>query len=331
MTRHIQVVGIGNAMVDILAHCEESFLVEHGVRKGVMQLIDGHRAADIRRVMVSPSEVSGGSAANTVAGLADLGCRTAYVGKVVDDRLGHVFADDIRSLGVKYETPMTPPGEGTDTGCCMVLVTPDGERSMNTYLGASETLGSRDIDRSLMERTGWIYLEGYRFDGPDGHAAFARAIEYCKAGGGCVSLTLSDPYCVSRHLSSFRRMVRDDVDLLFCNQHELKALYGIDDLERAVEKARKEVAILACTLGSEGAVVVSGKNLRRVSARPGPVVDVTGAGDLFAAGFLYGLTAGFEPELCARLGCLSAGEVIRHVGARPRTDLRELVHRELNS
>ena len=150
--RQIQVVGIGNAMVDILAHCEESFLVEHGVRKGVMQLIDGQRAADIRRVMESPSEVSGGSAANTIAGLADMGCRTAYVGKVVDDRLGHVFADDIRSLGVKYETPMTPSGQGTDTGCCMVLVTPDGERSMNTYLGASETLGSRDIDRRLMER-----------------------------------------------------------------------------------------------------------------------------------------------------------------------------------
>ena len=318
-------------MVDILAHCEESFLVEHGVRKGVMQLIDGQRAADLRRVMESPSEVSGGSAANTVAGLAGLGCRTAYVGKVGDDRLGHVFADDIRDLGVTYETPMATSGQGTDTGCCMVLVTPDGERSMNTYLGASETLGSRDIDRSQMERTGWIYLEGYRFDGPDGRAAFARAIEYCKGGGGRVSLSLSDPFCVSRHFSSFRRMVREDVDLLFCNQHELKALYQRDELNQAVEDARREVSILACTLGYEGAVVVSGAQLHRMPAHPGPVVDVTGAGDLFAAGFLYGLTAGFDLELCARLGCLSAGEVIRHVGARPKTDLRTLVQRELHS
>ena len=319
-------------MVDILAHCAESFLVEHEIRKGVMQLIDGKRAADIRRVMVSPSEVSGGSAANTIAGLADLGCRTAYVGKVVDDRLGHVFADDIRGLGVKYETPMTPPGQGTETGCCMVLVTPDGERSMNTYLGASETLGSRDINRSLMERAGWIYLEGYRFDGPDGHAAFAKSIEYCKAGGGCVSLTLSDPYCVSRHLSSFRRMVREDVDLLFCNQHELKALYGIDDLERAVEEAEERGGDPCLHPGKRGRRCRFREEFAQgVRPGPGPVVDVTGAGDLFAAGFLYGLTAGFEPELCARLGCLSAGEVIRHVGARPRTDLRELVHRELNS
>ena len=318
-------------MVDILAHCEESFLVEHGVRKGVMQLIDGQRAADLRRVMESPSEVSGGSAANTIAGLAGLGCRTAYVGKVGDDRLGHVFANDIRGLGVTYETPMAPSGQGTDTGCCMVLVTPDGERSMNTYLGASETLGSRDIDRSLMERTGWIYLEGYRFDGPDGRAAFARAIEYCKGGGGRVSLSLSDPFCVSRHFSSFRRMVREDVDLLFCNQHELKALYQRDELDQAVEEARREVSILACTLGNEGAVVASGEQLHRVPARPGPVVDVTGAGDLFAAGFLYGLTAVLDLELCARLGCLSAGEVIRHVGARPKTDLRTLVQRELHS
>ncbi len=318
-------------MVDILAACAETFLVEHGVRKGVMQLIDGQRAVHLRRVMDSPSEVSGGSAANTIAGLAGLGCRTAYVGKVGDDRLGHVFADDIRGLGVTYETPMANSGHGTDTGCCMVLVTPDGERSMSTYLGASETLGSRDIDRRLIERTGWIYLEGYRFDGPDGRAAFARAIEYCKGGEGSVSLSLSDPFCVSRHFSSFRRMVREDVDLLFCNQHELKALYQRDELNQAVEEARREVSILACTLGNEGAVVASGKQLHRVPARPGPVVDVTGAGDLFAAGFLYGLTAGFNLELCARLGCLSAGEVIRHVGARPKTDLRTLVQRELHS
>ena len=318
-------------MVDILSHCEESFLVEHGVRKGVMQLIDGQRAADLRGVMESPSEVSGGSAANTIAGLADLGCRTAYVGKVGDDRLGQVFADGIRGLGVTYGTRMASSGQGTDTGCCMVLVTPDGERSMNTYLGASETLGSRDIDRSLMERTDWIYLEGYRFDGPDGHAAFARAIEYCKTGGGRVSLSLSDPYCVTRHLSSFRSMVRDDVDLLFCNQHELMALYRTDDLERSVDEARNEVPILACTLGSEGVIVVSGEHLHRVAARRVPVVDVTGAGDLFAAGFLFGLTAGFDPELCARVGCLSAGEVIRQVGARPKADLREIIQRELRS
>ena len=331
MSQQIQVVGIGNAMVDILAHCPESILVEHGVTKGIMQLIDGERASDIRQFMNDPSEVSGGSAANTIAGLAGMGQSTAYVGKVADDRLGRVFADDIRGLGVTYETPMAAAGNGIDTGCCMVLVTPDGERSMNTYLGASETLGSDDIDRSVMERARWIYLEGYRFDGPDSHAAFARAIACCKAGGGRVSITLSDPFCVSRHLESFRRMVRDDIDLLFCNQHELKSLYETDDLDSAIEEARGEVEILACTLGNEGAIAASGVRMYRVPARDVPVVDVTGAGDLFASGFLYGMNAGLDLGICARLGCLLAGETIRSMGARPTTDLLALVQRELQS
>ncbi len=328
MTRPYQVVGIGNAMVDVLSYCEDRLLEEYGVRKGIMQLIDASRASQLYAAMGTAAEVSGGSAANTVAGIAGLGGRTAYVGKVCDDKLGNVFAEDMKSLGADYETPRAPGRDGLETGRCMVLVTPDGERSMNTHLGASEFLGPDDIDEACMARTEWIYLEGYRFDGPDSQAAFAKAINACRGAGGRVSLTLSDPFCVERHRDAFRSMIRDHVDLLFCNEHELMSLYQTDKLEPAIAAAVREVGIIACTRGSRGAVVVAPACDVRVPASPFTVKDVTGAGDLFAAGFLFALTTGRDLKIAAHMGCLAAGEAISHIGARPEADLRTLFARE---
>ncbi|MBC6443696.1 MAG: adenosine kinase [Rhodobacteraceae bacterium] len=319
-----QVVGIGNALVDILAHCEDAFLADSGVEKGIMQLIDADRAAALYARMGPAREISGGSAANTIAGIASLGGRTAYVGKVKDDQRGYIFARDIRAQGTDFETPFAPGDEKHGTGCCMVLVTPDAERSMSTYLGVSEQLGPGDIDPAWMAAADWIYLEGYRFDGAAGHAAFARAIGVCKGAGGKVSVTLSDPFCVQRHRDAFRDMIRDYVDLLFCNEHEVIALYQTDDLQAAVDQAATEVEIVACTMGPKGVIVCKNGTQTTVPAEAAEVVDVTGAGDLFAAGFLYGLATGRDPKTCGRMGNIAAGEAISHIGARPAQDLSVL-------
>ncbi|GIX13727.1 MAG: adenosine kinase [Paracoccaceae bacterium] len=323
--KDFQVVGIGNALVDILSHVEDAFLAENGVEKGVMTLIDTARAAQLYDRMGPAREVSGGSAANTIAGLAALGARTAYVGKVRDDQLGAIFAHDIRAQGAHFATPPAPGDHPAETGRCLVMVTPDGERSMNTYLGVSELLAPADIDPALMARAEWIYLEGYRFDGPDSQEAFARAIAACKGAGGHVSITLSDPFCVERHRDAFLAMIRADVDLLFANEHELKALYRTDDLDVALRAVRADAALCACTVGPRGAIIVSGEDRLHVPTDPVRVVDATGAGDLFAAGFLHGLTTGRDLAACARMGCIAAAEVIGHVGARPEADLRGLI------
>jgi sugar/nucleoside kinase (ribokinase family) len=325
MSKRFHVTGIGNAMVDILARVEDAFLTANGVHKGIMQLIDAGRAIELYGRMGPAREVSGGSAANTIAGLGMLGARAAYVGKVRDDQLGAIFAHDIRSLGVSFDTPMAPKAlEGEETGRCMVLVTPDGERSMNTYLGVSAQLSPADIDAQAMAQTEWVYLEGYRFDGFDSQEAFHKAIAAAKGAGGRVSITLSDPFCIERHRDAFRRMVREDIDLLFANEHELVALYQTDTLEAAMAEARREVATTACTIGPRGVHIVTPEEIRTVPAAPMARVDATGAGDLFAAGFLYGLTHGRDLETCGRMGCLAAGEVISHIGARPEQDLRAL-------
>ncbi|TYO90640.1 adenosine kinase [Oceanicella actignis] len=322
------VVGVGNAMVDVLARVTDAFLAENGVRKGVMQLVDAARALELYDRMGPAQEVSGGSAANTIAGLGMLGARTAYVGKVKDDQLGAIFAHDIRALGVDFDTPRAPRTlEGDETGRCMVLITPDGERTMNTYLGVSATLSPEDIDPALMADARWIYLEGYRFDGPDGQAAFAKAIAAAKAAGGKVALTLSDPFCVERHRDAFRRMAREEVDLLFANEHELISLYQSATLDDAIEAARAEIPMTAVTIGPAGAYVVAGARTVHAPAAPMERVDATGAGDLFAAGFLYGLTRGRDLLTCGTMGCVCAGEVISHIGARPQTDLRQLFDR----
>ena len=323
--KKFQVVGIGNAMVDVLARAEDSFLAEAGIGKGIMQLIDMERAVELYGKIGPAREVSGGSAANTIAGIAHLGGRTAYVGKVKDDQLGAIFAHDLRAQGAVYETAFAPKDAVDETGRCLIIVTPDGERSMNTYLGVTEFLTSDDIDVDQMAEAEWIYLEGYRFDGPESHAAFAKAIAACKAAGGRVSLTLSDPFCVSRHRNAFREMIKADVDLLFCNRAEMLSMYETDDFDAAMTEAAAEIAIVACTDSANGAYILSGGETWHVPAIPTDIVDATGAGDLFAGAFLWALTHGYALEDCGHIGNIAAAEVISHIGARPEADLTALI------
>ncbi len=324
MSKTYQVVGIGNSIVDVLAHIDDTFLAENGVERGIMQLIDTARSAELYAAMGPATEISGGSAANTIAGLAALGARTAYVGKVKDDQLGAIFAHDIRAQGADYETALAPADAEHETGRSMILVSPDGERSMNTYLGWSEFLTPDDIDVDLMADAEWIYLEGYRFDGPDSHAAFAKAIRACRGAAGRVALTLSDPFCVERHRDAFLAMIRADVDLLFANQHELMALYQTDSLEDAIQAARADCAYVACTQGAKGATLMNGDEREHCDAIETQVVDATGAGDLFASGVMFGLTTNQPLATCVAMGCVAAAEVISHIGARPQEDLTAL-------
>lgn len=323
-----QVVGIGNAMVDVLANSSDAELKKLGVEKGIMQLIGTERAVELYGHMGPAREVSGGSAANTIAGIAALGCRTAYVGKVKDDQLGRIFAHDLRAQGAGYDTPFAPENHDHETGRCMVLVTPDGERSMNTYLGVSEFLGPADIDEAQMAGADWIFLEGYRFDGPESHAAFAKAIRATRAAGGKVAITLSDPFCVERHRDAFLAMIRADVELLVANEHELKSLYLTDDLAEAMNRAEADVPVTACTVGEKGAHIITRGTRVHVPAAAASVVDATGAGDLFAAGLLSGILKNRDWKTCLAIGNIAAAEVISHLGARPEADLPALLAAE---
>ena len=322
MTERLDVVAIGNAIVDVLARVEDDFLADHGIDKGVMQLIDTETAARLYAAMPPGREISGGSAANTVAGLAALGAKTAFVGKVRDDQLGRIFAHDIRALGAEYSGPVVAEADGVETARCLVMVTPDGERSMNTYLGVSAALAPEDIDISLMARADWLYLEGYLFDSPDAKAAYIRAIEAVKSGGGRVAFTVSDPFCIERHRADMKQLIAEHVDLLFANRAELLALYETDDFEAALERVGQDVDMAAVTMSGEGAVVLQRGARTDVPAEAVEVIDTTGAGDLFAAGFLGGLAKGRAPAAAARMGCVAAAEVISHLGARPESDLR---------
>ncbi|MEL7465605.1 MAG: adenosine kinase [Pseudomonadota bacterium] len=319
------IVGVGNALVDILSHCEDEFLSTNGVEKGIMQLIDEARASELYGVMGPATEASGGSAANTIAGAAMLGAKTAYFGKVKDDQLGAIFVHDIRALGVTYETPLAVKTDDHETGRCMVLVTPDGERSMSTYLGVSEALGPNDIDPAICAEADWLYLEGYRFDGPASVAAFDKAIMACKDGGGRVSITLSDPFCVDRHREAFKALIAQHTDLLFANEHEVMSLYETEDLDEAMTRVAQDVDMAAITVGARGAYVVTQAETIHVPTAATKIVDATGAGDLFAAGFLAGLTQGKDLATCASMGCVAAGEVIGHIGPRPEVDLKAMM------
>ncbi len=323
--KKFQVVGIGNAMVDVLARADDSFLAQAGIEKGIMQLIDMDRAVELYSKIGPAKEVSGGSAANTIAGIAHLGGATAYVGKVKDDQLGAIFAHDLRAQGAVYETAFAPKDATDETGRCLIIVTPDGERSMNTYLGVTEFLTAADIDEAQMAQAEWIYLEGYRFDGPESHAAFAKAIAACKSAGGRVSLTLSDPFCVSRHRDAFRAMIQADVDLLFCNRAEMLSMYQTEDFDAALAQAASEVAIVACTDSEQGAHILSDGARWHVPAVPTEIVDATGAGDLFAGAFLWALSAGYSLPDCGQIGNIAASEIISHIGARPEADLTTLI------
>jgi sugar/nucleoside kinase (ribokinase family) len=317
------VVGIGNALVDVLAHHDDAFLDLHGMIKGTVDLIDTDRAEELYRAMGSGLEVSGGSAANTIAGVASFGGSAAFIGRVYDDDLGAVFAHDLRASGVHYDTK--PAVEGPPSGRCLIVVTPDAQRTMNTYLGASSLLGSDDIDAGLLAQSKVTFLEGYLFDRPESKKAYWTATEIAADAGREVALTLSDLFCVERHRDDWLPLVRDRVDILFANEVEALALWQCDSVEEAVEHARREVSIGCITLGESGSIIVAGDEVHQVAAEPVEVVDTTGAGDLYAAGFLYGYTQDRSLPECGRLGSIAAAAVLGHTGARPELSLAQLL------
>ena len=321
------VVGIGNAIVDVLAHADDAFIAAHGLAKGAMTLIDAGTADSLYQAMGPGIECSGGSAANTIAALASLGGRGAFIGKVRDDQLGAIFAHDIRSLGVAFET--APATDGAATARCLVLVTPDAERTMNTYLGACVGLGPEDIDAKTIAAARVTYMEGYLWDPPLAKLAFLEAARLAHQAEQLVSLTLSDSFCVERHRDEFLDLVRDHVDVLFANEDEIVALYRAATFEEAVERARGDCPVAAITRGEAGSLVVSPDAAHVIAAEAATPLDSTGAGDAYAAGFLYGFTHDHDLATCGRMGGIAAAEVIGHVGARPDTSLAELVQRTL--
>ncbi len=322
------VVGIGNAIVDIIARCDEAFLSNHGMEKGFMQLIDADQANELYAAMGSATEQSGGSVANSCAGIASFGGKCGFIGRVADDQFGKVFAHDIRAIGVAYDTPASDAG--LPTARCLVLVTGDGERTMNTFLGASTELGAGDIDADLIVSAKITYLEGYLFDKQQAKAAFHEAAKHARAAGRKVALSLSDAFCVDRHREDFLDLVHSGVDILFANETEITSLYEMNSFDDAAGAVRAEAEIAVLTRSENGAIIISGNHTIEVPADPVErVVDATGAGDLYAAGFLHGLTSEQPLEICGRLGALAAAEIISHIGARPETSLKELVRENI--
>ena len=318
------VVGIGNALVDVIAQAPDSFLADHSLVKGSMTLVETERAVELYRALGSAVEMSGGSAANTMCGVASLGGRAAYIGKVSDDDLGRVFGHDLHAVGVAFRPGA--PSPDTPTGRCIIVVTPDAQRTMSTYLGVSSLLGADDLDEATIADADVLYMEGYLFDRDDAKAAFRRAADVAHAAAGRVSLTLSDSFCVDRHRADFRQLVQERVDVLFGNEDELCALYEVGSISDAMDRVRRECPLVAVTAGATGSYVVTPDGTAHVPAQPVErVLDTTGAGDLYAAGFLFGLTSGESLTDCARLGSIAAAEVISHVGPRPLVELRTLV------
>ena len=317
------VAGIGNAIVDVLARADDAFVAKHGLHKGTMTLIDGQRAETLYAAMGSAREVSGGSAANTLAGVAALGGKGAFIGKVRNDQLGGIFRHDIEALGVAFDTP--PATAGDPTARCLIFVTPDAQRTMNTYLGAAVSLGPGDVDPETVQGAKVLYLEGYLFDPPAAQEAFVAAARLAHAVGRKVALSLSDPFCVTRHREAFRILVEGHVDLLFANLVEAETLTGAKGAEAAADALAGKAEVVVITQSEKGALVLSGSERHRVPAvPPRQLVDSTGAGDLFAAGFLVGYTRGKALADCGRLGALAATECIEHFGARPERDLKAL-------
>jgi fructokinase len=317
------ILGIGNAIVDVVARADDSFLSRHDMRKGAMILIDAATAETIYAAMPPGQESSGGSAANTCAVAARMGSRVAYIGKVADDQLGRVFRHDINAVGVNF--PTSPLSGGPPTARCLILVTPDAQRTMNTFLGACVTLTEADVDSTLVGASAVTYLEGYLFDPPAAQAAFCKAAGAAHAAGRRVALSLSDAFCVNRHRAAFLDLVANHVDILFANETEITALYQCNSFEEAAEAARNNVGLAALTRGEAGSVILHGAETLLVAAEPTKVVDTTGAGDAYAAGFLAGLTVGNSLARCGRIGSIAAAEIISHYGARPETDLKDLI------
>jgi sugar/nucleoside kinase (ribokinase family) len=321
-------LGIGNAIVDVVAQVDNTFLSRHDMPKGAMILVDAARADAVYAAMPPGVESSGGSAGNTCAVAAALGARVAYLGKVAQDQLGAVFRHDISAAGVHF--PSAPLIGGAPTARCLVLVTPDGQRTMNTYLGACVSFGEGDVDEALVADAAITYLEGYLFDPPSAQAAFRRAAAAAHAAGRQVALSLSDPFCVDRHRAAFRELVTRDVDILFANEAEVTSLYEENTFEAAADAVRRDVTLAALTRSEAGSVILRGAEMVEIPAEPTRVVDTTGAGDAYAAGFLAGLTAGRSLPVCGRMGSVAAAEVISHYGARPEGDLRKLVQQSLS-
>jgi sugar/nucleoside kinase (ribokinase family) len=319
------VIGVGNAIVDVLSPTEDAFLAAQGLDKGVMTLIDGARGTELYDAMGPSVEVSGGSAANTLAGIASLGGKGAYIGKVRADALGEVFRHDISAIGVDYRTPPAE-GAGEPTARCLIFVTSDAERTMQTCLGVSVELGTADIDVEAIQAAQITYLEGYLFDPPEAKKAFIHAAEAAHAVGHQVALSLSDAFCVGRHRAEFLHLISGHIDILFANEDEIMSLFEVDSFDRALALTRGHCQIAALTRGAKGSVILDHEEAHEVPAAPaGKVIDTTGAGDLYAAGVLYGLTQGRELPDCAKIGGLAAAEVIQHYGARPETSLAKLL------
>lgn len=329
MSSHsIDVLTLGNAIVDVLAHTDEAFLAAQKVHKGAMQLIDEDRAEHLYAAMGPATIVSGGSGANTAAGVASLGVKAGFIGKVKNDETGNLFAHDLKAIDVHYDVSLA--NDGPATARSFILVTPDGERTMNTYLGACQNLTPDDVNPDTVRSAGIVYLEGYLWDPPAAKEAFRKAVKIAHQAGNKVALTLSDAFCVDRYRDEFLGLMRDgSLDILFANIHELQSLYGTSDPDSALNALREEKVLGVVTRSAEGALVVSRGETRAIKAFPvDQVVDTTGAGDLFASGFLAGLTQNLDLVDCARLGGLAAAEIISHLGARPQTSLRDLARQE---
>jgi sugar/nucleoside kinase (ribokinase family) len=321
MAARYDILGFGNAIVDVLAFADDDLLAKHNLNKGAMQLVDEKTAQVLYEAMGPTTIVSGGSAANTIIGAASFGCRTAFVGRVKADDPGKMFAHDIQRAKVDFATP--PSADGAATARCLVFVTPDGQRTMNTFLGACQNLTEADVDEAVVAQSSIIYLEGYLWDPPAAKAAFVKASKIARAAGQRVALTLSDAFCVDRYRDEFLALIRDgSVQILFANEHELHSLYQTADFDTALGLLRGEGLLAVVTRSEKGCVVVKGETSVAVPAFPvESVVDTTGAGDLFAAGFLAGLTKDKDLATCARLGAMAAAEIIQHIGARPQKDL----------
>ena len=318
------VIAIGNAIVDVMAPCEDALIEQLGLNRGGMTLVDTARAQSLYDAMGPAREISGGSAANTLAGLAALGARCAFIGQVADDQLGEVFAHDIHAVGIAFDTParsQEPP-----TGRCLIFVTPDGQRTMNTFLGASQFLPAAALDEQAIAAASVLYLEGYLWDPEEPRAAMRRAIGAARAAGRKVAFTLSEVFVIDRHGDDFRALIAEElIDILFANEHELAALTGEEDFDAGIAQLAPKVPVLVVTRSAQGAVAVADGRRAHVAAEPiERVVDTTGAGDLFAAGFLFGHVRGRSLEDCLRLGAICAAEIISHYGARPEADLRSL-------
>ncbi|CUI54227.1 adenosine kinase [Cognatishimia activa] len=321
-----QVVGIGNAVVDVISQSDDSFLDLMGIQKGIMQLVEKERGEVLYGAMTNRVQAPGGSVANTLAGLGNLGLTTAFIGRVNDDALGKFHEQEMIAGGTDFPNAPVASGE-LPTSRSMIFVSPDGERSMNTYLGISSEVGPEDVSDDVAGQAKILFLEGYLYDKPKGKDAFERAASLCKAGGGKAGISLSDPFCVDRHRTDFRRLVRE-LDYVIGNEHEWKSLYETDDLGFALETAASESGLIVCTRSGHDVVLVQGDEQAAVPVNEIVPVDATGAGDQFAAGFLYGYATGQTLEVSGRMGCVAAAEVISHFGARPETDLKSLFRKE---